>query len=80
MQPENDQASCSSSSNGSKKDSDSEQEFEVLAKPTNSETTIGSLMNFRGIFIKEDHFGDEIQDNDSDIEVLNKTTKDKGEC
>ncbi len=35
-------------------------------------------MNFKGIFIKEDHFANEIQDDGSDIEVVKITEQQIG--
>ena len=53
-------------------DSDSDQDFEVLAKPVNKCMTSQSLAKFKGIYIKEDHFAEGIDDG-SDIEVIRMT-------
>ena len=58
-------------------DSDSDQDFEVLAKPASKNMTSKSLAQFKGIFIKEDHFA-EGTDDGSDIEVIRKTDPAEG--
>ena len=52
-------------------DSDSDQDFEVLAKPIDKNMTSKCLAEFKGIYIKEDHFA-EGTDDGSDIEIIKK--------
>ena len=58
-------------------ESDSDQDFEILAKPNAKSLSSQSLAKFNGIYIKEDHFAEGTEDG-SDIEVIKTTDKIKG--